>query len=81
MYHTHTHTQKMSIEMLAGTEDDDEENNEELKNDPIYQTDMRAYLLDFFRNCSAHNVNNFMELCQHHLPEAEKEILETELKK
>lgn len=68
-------------EMLAGTEDDDEENNEELKDDPIYQTDMRAYLLDFFRNCSAHNVNNFMELCQHHLPEAEKEILETELKK
>ncbi|KAI8066912.1 armadillo-type protein [Gongronella butleri] len=61
------------------TEDaDDEENNPDLKNDPIYQTDLRAYLLDFFRNCSVHNVNHFMEICQQ-LNDDEKQILQAAL--
>ncbi|KAG0175607.1 Importin 9 [Apophysomyces sp. BC1015] len=57
-------------------EDDDEENNPELKDDPIYQTDMRAYLVDFFRNCSAHNVNHFMEICHNQLNDTEKHTLD-----
>lgn len=61
-------------------QDDDEENNPELKNDPIYQTDMRAYLVDFFRNCSAHNINHFMDLCRQHLNDQEREVLEQALK-
>ncbi|KAI8336598.1 armadillo-type protein [Chlamydoabsidia padenii] len=59
-------------------EDDDEENNPDLKNDPIYQTDMKTYLVDFFRNCSSHNINHFMEICQQ-LNEDERYILETAL--
>ncbi|ORZ19612.1 armadillo-type protein [Absidia repens] len=64
-------------DMLANLgEDDDEENNPDLKNDPIYQIDMKGYLVDFFRNCSSHNVNHFMEICQQ-LNDDEKYILET----
>lgn len=64
-------------DMLAGIDDnDDEEDNPELKNDPIYQTDMKAYLADFFRNCNAHNLNNFNEICQTQLNEEEKMTLE-----
>lgn len=64
-------------DMLANIDDnDDEEDNPELKNDPIYQTDMKAYLADFFRNCNAHNVNNFNEICQTQLNEEDKMTLE-----
>lgn len=56
-------------------EEDEEENNPDLKDDPIYKTDMKAYLTDFFKNCSAHNVNHFIELCQHHLTDIEKATL------
>lgn len=55
---------------------DDEEDSPDLKNDPIYQTDMKAYLTDFFRNCNTHNVNNFVEICQNQLNEEEKMTLE-----
>ncbi|KAI8076801.1 armadillo-type protein [Halteromyces radiatus] len=57
-------------------DDDDEENNPDLKNDPIYQADMKTYLIDFFRNCSAHNTNHFLEICQQ-LNEDERYILQT----
>ncbi|KAI7903140.1 armadillo-type protein [Cokeromyces recurvatus] len=57
-------------------ENDDEEDNPDLKNDPIYQTDMKTYLTDFFRNCNTHNVNNFNEICQIQLNLEEKQILE-----
>ncbi|ORX54369.1 ARM repeat-containing protein [Hesseltinella vesiculosa] len=59
-------------------DDDDEENNPDLKNDPIYQTDLRTYLVDFFRNCSGHNVNHFMEICQQ-LTEDEQFILHSSM--
>ncbi|KAI7859526.1 armadillo-type protein [Circinella umbellata] len=67
-------------DMLAELDDDYEENNPELKDDPIYQTDMKAYLLDFFRNCTTHNTNNFMEIFQQHLDELQKETLNIALK-
>ncbi|KAI8338795.1 armadillo-type protein [Choanephora cucurbitarum] len=64
-------------DMLAQVNDnDDEEDNPELKNDPIYQTDMKAYLTDFFRNCTTHNINNFNEICQAQLNVEEKQTLE-----
>ncbi|GAA5804125.1 hypothetical protein HPULCUR_009611 [Helicostylum pulchrum] len=64
-------------DMLANIDDnDDEEDNPELKNDPIYQTDMKAYLADFFRNCNSHNVNNFNEICQTQLNDEDKMTLE-----
>ncbi|KAI9307964.1 armadillo-type protein [Cunninghamella echinulata] len=56
-------------------EDDDEENNPDLKNDPIYQTDMKTYLVDFFRNCNTHNINHFLEIYQQ-LNDDEKYTLE-----
>ncbi|KAI9315923.1 armadillo-type protein [Dichotomocladium elegans] len=67
-------------DLAADVDEEDEENNEALKDDPIYQTDLRAYLVDFFRNCSAHNVNNFMEICHVHLNDSERESLEMALK-
>ncbi|KAG1592125.1 hypothetical protein G6F48_002850 [Rhizopus delemar] len=64
-------------DMLANIEDnDDEEDNPELKNDPIYQTDMKVYLTDFLRNCHAHNVNNFHQICSTQLNQEEKETLQ-----
>ncbi|CAO3648112.1 unnamed protein product [Mucor hiemalis] len=64
-------------DMLNNMDDqDDEEDNPDLKNDPIYQTDMKIYLSDFFRNCNAHNINNFVEICQTQLNEEEKMTLE-----
>lgn len=63
--------------MLANIDnDDDEEDNPELKNDPIYQTDMKVYLTDFFRNCNTHNINNFNEVCSTQLNLEEKQTLE-----
>ncbi|KAI8975506.1 armadillo-type protein [Mycotypha africana] len=57
-------------------ENDDEEDNPDLKNDPIYQTDMKVYLTDFFRNCNTHNINSFHEICQTQLNDEEKQTLE-----
>jgi len=57
-------------------DDDDEENDPDLKNDPIFQTNLKDYLTDFFRNCASHNVNHFMDICQHHLNQEEKSKLE-----
>ncbi|KAI7889931.1 armadillo-type protein [Mucor mucedo] len=61
-------------------ENDDEEDNPDLKNDPIYQTDMKAYLTDFFRNCHAHNINNFNEICQNQLNNEEAMTIECVLR-
>ncbi|GAN01450.1 importin-9 [Mucor ambiguus] len=64
-------------EMLGNIEDnDDEEDNPDLKNDPIYQTDMKVYLADFFRNCHTHNINNFNEICQTQLSQEENLTLD-----
>lgn len=64
-------------DMLGNLDDnDDEEDNPDLKNDPIYQTDMKTYLTDFFRNCNTHNINNFVEICQTQLNDEEAMTLE-----
>ncbi|KAM3584016.1 hypothetical protein VKS41_003985 [Umbelopsis sp. WA50703] len=62
----------------SGFDEDDaeEENDPDLKNDPIFQTNLKDYLTDFFRNCASHNVNQFMDICQHHLNQEEKSKLE-----
>ncbi|KZT73366.1 ARM repeat-containing protein [Daedalea quercina L-15889] len=33
--------------------------DEDLKNDPVSQMDMKAHLLSFFKDCASHNTNNF----------------------
>ncbi|TFY55031.1 hypothetical protein EVJ58_g8505 [Rhodofomes roseus] len=40
-------------DLLEATDDED------LKNDPVSQMDMKAHLLSFFKDCAAHNTNNF----------------------
>ncbi|KAG1180299.1 hypothetical protein G6F70_000463 [Rhizopus microsporus] len=63
-------------DMLANIENnDDEEDNPDLKNDPIYQTDMKVYLTDFLRNCHVHNINHFNEICTSQLNQEEKDTL------
>jgi hypothetical protein len=55
---------------------DDEEDNPDLKNDPIYQTDIKSYLVEFFRTCNSQNVNSFGEVCQNYLNDDEKNLLQ-----
>ncbi|KIM47710.1 hypothetical protein M413DRAFT_62252 [Hebeloma cylindrosporum] len=37
----------------------DDNDDEDLKNDPVSQMDMQSHLLSFLRECAAHNLNNF----------------------
>ncbi|KAG8219346.1 armadillo-type protein [Butyriboletus roseoflavus] len=37
----------------------DESDDEDLRNDPISQIDMREHIITFFKDCAARNVNNF----------------------
>jgi len=37
----------------------DESDDEDLKNDPISQIDMKEHIVTFFKDCAARNVNNF----------------------
>ncbi|KZT02228.1 ARM repeat-containing protein [Laetiporus sulphureus 93-53] len=48
---------------LEASDDDD------LKNDPVSQMDMRGHLLTFFRECAAHNTNNFSAAIDQLTPE------------
>ncbi|KAI9258508.1 armadillo-type protein [Sporodiniella umbellata] len=70
---------KYLSDMLANIEDDNEEDNPDLKDDPVYQTDMKAYLTDFLKNCHCQNLNQFHSLAQF-LNEDEKETLSYILK-
>jgi hypothetical protein len=59
--------------------DDDggyEEEDEDIKNDPIYQVKINEYLQDFFRKCASSNTNNFMGICEQYLNDSEKKIIE-----
>ncbi|ORX50392.1 ARM repeat-containing protein [Piromyces finnis] len=60
--------------------DDDEggyeEEDEDIKNDPIYQIKINEYLQDFFRKCASANVNNFMGICEQFLNDSEKKIIQ-----
>lgn len=51
--------------------DDEEENDPDLRNDPIFKVNLKEYLRDFFRNCVGNDLNGFSELCQGYLNEGE----------
>jgi len=57
-----------------------EEEDEDIKNDPIYQIKINEYLQDFFRKCANENTNNFMGICEQYLNDSEKKIIEGALK-
>ncbi|CCL98539.1 uncharacterized protein FIBRA_00538 [Fibroporia radiculosa] len=38
--------------------------DEDLKNDPVCQIDLRDHLLAFFRECAAHNINDFSAIVE-----------------
>ncbi|KXN85718.1 Importin-9 [Leucoagaricus sp. SymC.cos] len=40
----------------------DDHDDEDLKNDPVSQMDMQAYLVEFLRNCASHNTANFNQV-------------------
>ncbi|KAF0552301.1 ARM repeat-containing protein [Gigaspora margarita] len=42
---------------------EDLEDDPDIKDSPIYHTNLREYLMDFFRHCASHNINNFAEIC------------------
>ncbi|RUS35305.1 hypothetical protein BC938DRAFT_472864 [Jimgerdemannia flammicorona] len=60
--------------------EDDERNDADLQNDPVFQTNLREYIIAFFRNCAAQNVNHFLDICQHHLSDDDKKKLEEAMK-
>ncbi|RUS18224.1 hypothetical protein BC937DRAFT_89014 [Endogone sp. FLAS-F59071] len=61
-------------------DEDDEANDTDLQNDPVFQTNLREYLIDFFRNCAVQNVNHFVDICQHNLSDLDKAKLEEAIK-
>lgn len=61
-------------------DDDDEANDTDLQNDPVFQTNLREYLIDFFRNCAVQNLNHFVDICQHNLNDIDKARLEEAIK-
>lgn len=38
---------------------DEEEDDADIINDPIYELNLKNYLIDFFTNCATHNINQF----------------------
>ncbi|QRV80350.1 importin-9 [Ceratobasidium sp. AG-Ba] len=59
---------KDELAFLAGVDMEDGEadgrgglDDEDLRQDPISKLDMRAHLLQFLKECAAHNVNNFSQ--------------------
>ncbi|ORX95566.1 ARM repeat-containing protein [Basidiobolus meristosporus CBS 931.73] len=50
-----------------GAEFEDEDDDPELASDPIYQTNVKSYLSDFFRNCVAQNTSHFIQICERDL--------------
>lgn len=62
---------KDELAFLAGVDMDDGEadgrgglDDEDLRQDPISRIDMRAHLLQFLKECAAHNVNNFSQTAE-----------------
>ncbi|CAG8679488.1 17254_t:CDS:10, partial [Dentiscutata erythropus] len=50
-------------EFNKAREFEDFEDDPDIKDNPIYHTNLREYLVDFFRHCASHNINNFAEIC------------------
>jgi len=53
-----------------------EEEDEDIKNDPIYKIKINEYLQNFFKKCASENTNNFMGICEQYLNENEKKIIQ-----
>ncbi|ORX76197.1 ARM repeat-containing protein [Anaeromyces robustus] len=53
-----------------------EEEDEDIKNDPIYQIKINEYLQNFFKSCASENTNNFMGICEQYLNDSEKKIIQ-----
>ncbi|KAI8921286.1 armadillo-type protein [Powellomyces hirtus] len=47
----------------------------ELLNEPLYQTDLKTYLIDLFKQCVRENTAGFGPLCDQYLNETEKQNL------
>ncbi|TRM70438.1 armadillo-type protein [Schizophyllum amplum] len=47
----------------------DDDDDEDLKNDPISQMDMQSHLVSFLRDCAAQNTSNFSQLVSQLSPE------------
>ncbi|KAI5824132.1 ARM repeat-containing protein [Schizophyllum commune Tattone D] len=47
----------------------DDDDDEDLKNDPISQMDMQSHLVSFLRDCAQHNTSNFSQLVSQLTPE------------
>ncbi|CAG8433682.1 10406_t:CDS:10 [Diversispora eburnea] len=39
------------------------EDDPDLKDDSVYNTNFKEYLIEFFRHCASQNINNFIEIC------------------
>ncbi|RHZ45257.1 hypothetical protein Glove_682g48 [Diversispora epigaea] len=39
------------------------EDDPDLKDDSVYNTNFKEYLMEFFRHCASQNINNFIEIC------------------
>ncbi|CAB4420248.1 unnamed protein product [Rhizophagus irregularis] len=59
-----------------GKDLDDVDDDPDIKEDPVYLTNLRDYLTDFFRHCAMQNENNFVQLCSE-LNEDEQQKLQS----
>ncbi|KAJ3043965.1 Importin 9 [Rhizophlyctis rosea] len=48
----------------------------DLWEDPIYQTDIKEYLVNFFKTCAAQDTNKFRAICEQYLTPTEKKRVE-----
>ncbi|CAG8541978.1 14752_t:CDS:10 [Acaulospora morrowiae] len=39
------------------------EDESDVTDDPIYNTNLKEYVMEFFRHCAAQNINNFAQIC------------------
>ncbi|CAG8449022.1 6245_t:CDS:10 [Ambispora gerdemannii] len=61
------------LEILDKSVDlDDAENDLDIQNDPVYQMNIKEYLINFFRHCASQNVNNFLQITEKSLNQEEK---------
>lgn len=54
---------------------EDREDEDDLKDDPVYLLDLRSHLLSFFKAAYEANSNSFRQLAEQYLSPSEKETL------
>ncbi|KAI9028536.1 armadillo-type protein [Hyaloraphidium curvatum] len=47
----------------------------DLRNDPIYHTNMKEYLVQFFKSCQAQDLNHFSTISSQYLTDQERKVL------